>query len=54
MGFIKALKKEKNSFWLNRCSDMHVKWMGKIVVVVKFEFLVTLVGKLHQLAFVKL
>ena len=31
---------------------MHVKWMGKMVVVVKFQFLVTLVGILHQFALV--
>ena len=52
MGFIKALKKEKNLFRLNRRSNMHVKWMGKMVVVVKFRFLVTLIRKLHQFALV--
>ena len=31
---------------------MHMKCMGKLVVVVKFQFLVTLVGKLHQFALV--
>ena len=53
LGFIKALKKEKNLFWLNRRSNMHVKWMGKMVVVVKCRFLVTLIEKLLQLFFVK-
>ena len=52
MGFIKALKKEKNLFRLNRRSNMHVKWMGKMVVVVKCRFLVTLIEKLHQFAVV--
>ena len=47
MGFLKALKKEKILFRRNRRSNMHVKWMGKMVVVVKFQFLVTLIGKLH-------
>ena len=53
MGFIKALKKEKNLFRLNRRSNMHVKWMGKMVVVVKCRFLVTLIEKLHQFFVVK-
>ena len=48
LGFIKALKKEKNLFRLNRRSNMHVKWMGKMVVVVKCRFLVTLIERLHQ------
>ena len=52
MGVIKALKKDKNLFGLNRRTDMHVKWMGKMVVVVKCRFLVPLIGKLHQFAFV--
>ena len=52
MGFMKALKKEKILFRLNRRSNMHMKCMGKLVVVVKFQFLVTLVGKLHQFALV--
>ena len=42
MGFMKALKKEKILFRLNRRSNMHMKCMGKLVVVVKFQFLVTL------------
>ena len=49
---MQALKNELNLFRLNPRSDMHVKWMGKMVVVVKFQFLVTLVGKLHQFALV--
>ena len=53
MGFIKALKKEKNLFRLNQCSNMHVKWMGKMVVVVKCQFLVTLIEELHQFSVVK-
>ena len=53
MGFIKALKKEKNLFRLNRRSNMHVKWMGKMVVVVKCRFLVTLIERLHQFSVVK-
>ena len=52
MGFMKALKKEKILFRLNRRSNMHMKCMGKLVVVVKFQFLVTLVGRLHQFALV--
>ena len=52
MGFMKALKKEKILFRLNRRSNMHMKCMGKLVAVVKFQFLVLLVGKLHQLALV--
>ena len=32
---------------------MHVKWMGKMVVVVKCRFLVTLIEKLHQFFVVK-
>ena len=52
MGFIKPLKEEKNLFRLNGRSDMHVKCMGKVVVVVKCRFLVTLIGKLHQFTFV--
>ena len=52
LGFIKALKKEKNLLRLNRRSNMHVKWMDKMVVVVKCRFLVTLIGQLHQFAFI--
>ena len=52
MGFMKALKKEKILLRLNQRSNMHMKCMGKLVVVVKFQFLVTLVGKLHQFALV--
>ena len=52
MGFIKALKKEKKLFRLNRRSNMHVKWVGKMVVVLKCQFLVTLIGELHQFTFV--
>ena len=52
LGFLKALKKEKNLFQLNRCSNMHMKWMSKMVVVVKCQFLVTLIGKLHQFTFI--
>ena len=52
LGFMKALKKEKILFRLNRRSNMHMKCMGKLVVVVKFQFLVTLVGILHQFALV--
>ena len=48
LGFIKALKKEKNLFRLNRRSNMHVKGMGKMVVVVKCRFFVNLIEKLHQ------
>ena len=32
---------------------MHVKWMGKMVVVVKCRFLVTLIEELHQFSVVK-
>ena len=53
MGFIKDLKKEKNLFRLNRRSNMHVKWMGKMVVVVKCRFLVTLIETLHPFFVVK-
>ena len=53
MGFIKALKKEKNLFRLNRRSNMHVKWMGKMAVVVKCRFLVILIERLHQFFVVK-
>ena len=53
LGFLKALKKEKNLFRLNRHSNMHVKWMGKMVVDVKCRFLVTLIEKLHQFFVVK-
>ena len=52
MGFIKDLKKEKNLFRLNRRTDMHVKRMGKIVVVVKCRFLVILIGRLRLFAFI--
>ena len=31
---------------------MHMKWMSKMVVVVKCQFLVTLIGKLHQFTFI--
>ena len=54
LGFMKALKKEKKLFRLNRRSNMHVKWLSKMVVVVKCRFLVTLIGKSHQFAFVNL
>ena len=49
---VQALKNELNLFRLNPRSDMHVKWMGKMVVVVKYRFLVTLIGQLHQFAFI--
>ena len=32
---------------------MHVKWMGKMVVVVKCRFLVALIEELHQISVVK-
>ena len=52
LGLIQALKKEKKLIRLNWRSNMHVKQMGKMVVVVKFRFLVTLIEKLRQFAVV--
>ena len=45
---MQALKNELNLFRLNPRSDMHVKWMGKMVVNVKYRFLVILIERLHQ------
>ena len=45
---VQALKNELNLFRQNPRSDMHVKGMGKMVVVVKCRFLVTLIEKLYQ------
>ena len=52
LGFLKALKKEKNLFRLNWCSNMQMKWMSKMVLFVKCQFLVTLIEKLHQFDFI--
>ena len=52
LGFLKALKKEKNLFRLNWCSNMQMKWMSKMVVFVKCQFLVTLIGKLYHFTFI--
>ena len=45
---VQALKNELNLFRLNPRSDMHVKWMGKMVVVVKCRFLDSLIETLHR------
>ena len=40
-------------FWIQfSTATFEVKWMGKMVVVVKCRFLVTLIGQLHQFAFI--
>ena len=31
---------------------MQMKWMSKMVVFVKYQFFVTLIGKLHQFTFI--
>ena len=50
-GLIKAPQKRIELSRLNLQSDMQVKWMDKMVVVVKCQFLVTLSRKLYQFAF---
>ena len=52
LGIMKALKKEKILFRLNWRGDMHMKWIGKMVVIAKFQFLLTMIGKLHQFTLV--
>ena len=49
---IKAHQKRIKLSRLNLQSDMQVKWMDKMVVVVKCQFLATLTGNLHQFTFI--
>ena len=51
-GLIKAPQKRIQLSWLNLQGDMHVKWMDKMVVIVKCQFLVSLTKSLHQFAFI--
>ena len=49
---IKAPQKRIKLSRLNLQSDMQVKWMDKMVVVVKCQFLATLTEKLQPFAFI--
>ena len=51
-GLIKVPQKRIELSRLNLQSNMQVKWMDKIVVVVKCQFLATLTEKLQPFAFI--